>query len=212
MRCGSPVVPRSKGAAPMDPEGSVTRWIARLKDGDRAAAQALWEAYFHRLVALARHRLRGARAAPPTRRTSPWPPSTASTAAPNAASSPGSRTATTSGSSCSSSPCARPLDLARREARRPGRGARGGRSGSRPSWTSSWSSARSRPPSSPPWWPTSAGDCSTAWGTRRCARWRSGRWRARPTPRSPRGSGASSRPSSASCSGSATSGPGRGVS
>jgi DNA-directed RNA polymerase specialized sigma24 family protein len=43
----------------MDPEGSVTRWISRLKDGDRAAAEALWQAYFHRLVALARDRLRG---------------------------------------------------------------------------------------------------------------------------------------------------------
>jgi DNA-directed RNA polymerase specialized sigma24 family protein len=43
----------------MDPEGSVTRWISQLKDGDRAAAQPLWEAYFQRLVALARTRLRG---------------------------------------------------------------------------------------------------------------------------------------------------------
>ena len=43
----------------MDPEGSVTRWIAQLKHGDRAAAEALWRAYFHRLVALARDRLRG---------------------------------------------------------------------------------------------------------------------------------------------------------
>src|SRR5205823_14474513 len=50
---------RSKEAAPMDPEGSVTRWISRLKRGDRAAAQPLWQAYFHRLVALARDRLRG---------------------------------------------------------------------------------------------------------------------------------------------------------
>jgi DNA-directed RNA polymerase specialized sigma24 family protein len=50
---------RLKEAAPMDPEGSVTRWISRLKDGDRAAAEALWRAYFHRLVALARDRLRG---------------------------------------------------------------------------------------------------------------------------------------------------------
>ena len=50
---------RSKDAAPMDPEGSVTRWIAQLKKGDRAAAEALWRAYFHRLVALARDRLRG---------------------------------------------------------------------------------------------------------------------------------------------------------
>ena len=43
----------------MDTEGSVTRWISQLKNGDRAAAQPLWEAYFHRLVALARQRLRG---------------------------------------------------------------------------------------------------------------------------------------------------------
>src|ERR1700677_4012584 len=43
----------------MDPEGSVTRWISQLKNGDRGAAEALWGAYFHRLVALARDRLRG---------------------------------------------------------------------------------------------------------------------------------------------------------
>ena len=49
----------------MDPEGSVTRWISLLKDGDRAAASPLWEEYFHRLVALSRDRLRGT---PPRRR------------------------------------------------------------------------------------------------------------------------------------------------
>jgi DNA-directed RNA polymerase specialized sigma24 family protein len=38
---------------------SVTRWIRQLKEGDPAAAQALWERYFHRLVTLARARLRG---------------------------------------------------------------------------------------------------------------------------------------------------------
>jgi ECF sigma factor len=38
----------------MDTEGSVRRWIAQLKSGDRAAAEALWRAYFHRLVALAK--------------------------------------------------------------------------------------------------------------------------------------------------------------
>jgi DNA-directed RNA polymerase specialized sigma24 family protein len=43
----------------MDTEGSVTRWISQLKNGDRDAAEALWRAYFHRLVALARKRLRG---------------------------------------------------------------------------------------------------------------------------------------------------------
>jgi DNA-directed RNA polymerase specialized sigma24 family protein len=43
---------------PMTSEGSITRWVSLLKDGDRAAAQPLWEAYFHRLVGLARARLR----------------------------------------------------------------------------------------------------------------------------------------------------------
>jgi DNA-directed RNA polymerase specialized sigma24 family protein len=37
---------------------SVTRWISGLRRGDQAAAQGLWEVYFHRLVALARTRLR----------------------------------------------------------------------------------------------------------------------------------------------------------
>jgi RNA polymerase sigma factor (sigma-70 family) len=42
------------------PEGagnSVTHWISALKQGDQAAAQGLWEAYFRRLVGLARARL-----------------------------------------------------------------------------------------------------------------------------------------------------------
>jgi len=43
----------------MDPEGSITRWIGELKRGDRTAAPPLWDAYFQRLVALARDRLRG---------------------------------------------------------------------------------------------------------------------------------------------------------
>src|SRR4051812_207164 len=41
--------------------GSVTRWIGDLKAGDAAAAQPLWERYFHRLVFLARARLRASR-------------------------------------------------------------------------------------------------------------------------------------------------------
>jgi DNA-directed RNA polymerase specialized sigma24 family protein len=41
-------------------KGSVTRWIDALRAGDQAAAQQLWERYFHRLVGLARTRLRGA--------------------------------------------------------------------------------------------------------------------------------------------------------
>src|SRR5262245_34414674 len=41
-------------------EGSITRWIGRLKGGDLAATQPLWEAYYRRVVGLARERLRGA--------------------------------------------------------------------------------------------------------------------------------------------------------
>jgi DNA-directed RNA polymerase specialized sigma24 family protein len=43
----------------MSPDGSITRLITLAKEGDRAAAQPLWDAYFHRLVVLARARLRG---------------------------------------------------------------------------------------------------------------------------------------------------------
>jgi DNA-directed RNA polymerase specialized sigma24 family protein len=42
----------------MSAEESVTRLIGMLKEGDRAAAQRLWEIYFRRLVGLARSRLR----------------------------------------------------------------------------------------------------------------------------------------------------------
>jgi DNA-directed RNA polymerase specialized sigma24 family protein len=41
----------------MPSEGSVTHWIDLLKAGERAAAQPLWEAYCHRLAALARRKL-----------------------------------------------------------------------------------------------------------------------------------------------------------
>jgi DNA-directed RNA polymerase specialized sigma24 family protein len=41
----------------MGDERSITFWIGALKGGDRTAAQILWEAYFRRLVALARLRL-----------------------------------------------------------------------------------------------------------------------------------------------------------
>jgi DNA-directed RNA polymerase specialized sigma24 family protein len=43
----------------MSPSGSVTQWINKLKAGDDAAAQKLWQSYFERLVALARKKLRG---------------------------------------------------------------------------------------------------------------------------------------------------------
>jgi DNA-directed RNA polymerase specialized sigma24 family protein len=38
---------------------SVTVWLNQLQGGDAAAAQPLWERYFHRLVGLARARLQG---------------------------------------------------------------------------------------------------------------------------------------------------------
>jgi DNA-directed RNA polymerase specialized sigma24 family protein len=41
----------------MSIEGSVTHWIGEIKIGDAAATQKLWEAYFQRLVGLARIRL-----------------------------------------------------------------------------------------------------------------------------------------------------------
>src|SRR5262245_62578781 len=41
----------------MPSDGSVSNWIAALKDGDSAAAQPLWERYYRQLVALARKKL-----------------------------------------------------------------------------------------------------------------------------------------------------------
>jgi DNA-directed RNA polymerase specialized sigma24 family protein len=38
---------------------SVTNWIHRLKKGDQTAVQKLWDAYFPRLVQLARNQLQG---------------------------------------------------------------------------------------------------------------------------------------------------------
>jgi DNA-directed RNA polymerase specialized sigma24 family protein len=43
----------------MTSSGSVTYWIGQLKAGSAAAAQKLWEGYFRKMVALARHRLQG---------------------------------------------------------------------------------------------------------------------------------------------------------
>jgi DNA-directed RNA polymerase specialized sigma24 family protein len=42
----------------MSPEGSVSRWLEGLKDGDDAAVALLWERYCDRLVRLARQKLR----------------------------------------------------------------------------------------------------------------------------------------------------------
>jgi DNA-directed RNA polymerase specialized sigma24 family protein len=43
----------------MASEESVTQWIGQMQAGDSAAATKLWERYFHRLVGLARKKLRG---------------------------------------------------------------------------------------------------------------------------------------------------------
>lgn len=43
----------------MSDMGSVSFWVDRLKAGDAAAAQPLWEGYFARLIGLARAKLRG---------------------------------------------------------------------------------------------------------------------------------------------------------
>jgi DNA-directed RNA polymerase specialized sigma24 family protein len=44
----------------MSSEGSVTHWLSMLREGDRAAAQKLWQVYFGRLVGVARTKLRSA--------------------------------------------------------------------------------------------------------------------------------------------------------
>jgi DNA-directed RNA polymerase specialized sigma24 family protein len=44
----------------MSSDGSITHWIGELKAGEQAAAEPLWQAYFRRLVRLARQKLNGA--------------------------------------------------------------------------------------------------------------------------------------------------------
>jgi RNA polymerase sigma factor (sigma-70 family) len=41
-------------------EGSITAWLGQLAEGDRLAAERLWQRYFHRLVELARRKLHDA--------------------------------------------------------------------------------------------------------------------------------------------------------
>jgi hypothetical protein len=43
----------------MSSDGSVSRWLATLREGDGRAAARLWERYFVRLVEMARARLQG---------------------------------------------------------------------------------------------------------------------------------------------------------
>ncbi|MGF1580594.1 MAG: ECF-type sigma factor [Gemmataceae bacterium] len=44
----------------MSSDNSVTYWINKLKEGEGHAAEKLWNAYFERMVALAKSRLKGA--------------------------------------------------------------------------------------------------------------------------------------------------------
>jgi DNA-directed RNA polymerase specialized sigma24 family protein len=44
----------------MEPQGSVSRWLQQIQQGEMAAVQPLWERYFPRLVELARKKLRAA--------------------------------------------------------------------------------------------------------------------------------------------------------
>jgi RNA polymerase sigma factor (sigma-70 family) len=55
--CFMPAPGSAQGNQPMSSEGSITRWIGQLQAGDPAAAQPLWERYFHLLVELARRKL-----------------------------------------------------------------------------------------------------------------------------------------------------------
>jgi len=55
VRSASVTLPTFLGTS-MD-DTSVTRWIEQLKDGESEAAQRIWEAYFSRMVRLARRRL-----------------------------------------------------------------------------------------------------------------------------------------------------------
>ncbi len=43
----------------MSDENSVTLWVAQLRDGDEQAAAQLWERFFTKLTAVARHHTRG---------------------------------------------------------------------------------------------------------------------------------------------------------
>ena len=51
--------PSSLGERAVDAGGSVTVWLGRLKAEDAGAARPLWQAYFGRLVELARRKLGG---------------------------------------------------------------------------------------------------------------------------------------------------------
>ena len=170
----------------MTADGSVTRWVTALKDGDAAAAQPLWERYHRRLVGLARRKLAapaagaadeedvvqnafhsffrgvaGGRFPQLDDRDNLWRLLVVITAR-------------------------KALDqLAHEHSQAPGRwhGSgpnRGYPPGGRPGGRrpSSRSSATNRRPNSPPRSPRSTNGCSTCSATTRCAASPSGRWRA----------------------------------
>ena len=190
----------------MEPEGSVTHWVETLKGGDRVAAQRLWDAYFRRLVSLARSRLRGV-----SRRVADEEDVALSAFDSFCRAAEGGRfprlndrddlwqllVVITVRKAC---------DLAKHE----GRIRRGAVESSR--WQScqiGWLSRSSKPiplPNSPLRSPRSAGACSSSLAARRCARSHSGRWRDIPTRKSPDGSAASDSPLTGNSNQSARSG------
>ena len=180
---------------PDDGQGSVTRWIADLKEGDLAAANGLWERYFARMVDLAQRGLRASRGR-------------------DAGSDEEDAALSAFDSLCAGLAQGRFPQLGDRDdlwrllvvittrkvmaqARRRLREKRGGGlvrpaadlADSGPTtMTASWPgpSARSRPPNSPPWSPRSTADCSTDWTTTSSARSPCSGWKATPATRSPR--------------------------
>ena len=189
-------------------QGSISFCLAMLKKGDQAAAQRLWAAVLPSPCQpgplaspsrAPRQRRRGGRC--PEHLQEPVDPGRAGKIPPVG----GSRRPLAA-LVCSHRPegC-RPVEARTREAPRWWRRLLPERPGQGP--ISSGLSAPSRRPSSPPSWPRSAGGCSRPWATRHWDVSPSGRWRATPTRKSPRNSGWSSRPSSASSAGFATSGP-----
>src|SRR4051812_19394385 len=52
------LAPRTSPGRPMPTDDAVTVWLGQLQAGDAAFARPLWDKYFHRLVGLARTRLR----------------------------------------------------------------------------------------------------------------------------------------------------------
>src|SRR5258708_17946369 len=53
---------RQGGATPMSSDGSITQWLRQVQAGkDEAAAKALYDCYYQKLVHLARQKLQGTR-------------------------------------------------------------------------------------------------------------------------------------------------------